>query len=174
MRRVEGGFTAITVDRSHGEEVFPEIPTTISPLRQKILGLARQEFEARSPGTKFSEGVVEPWCADFVSWILREAGQPLKNPHSGSWRIPGTFTLREYYESVGRFRAAGSGYTPQPGDVAIYRESPVFGDHTNIVISYDDGVITTVGGNEMNRIRVFVSRDKNYQGLLGYGVPAEN
>jgi hypothetical protein cdivTM_12329 len=50
----------------------------------------------------------------------------------------------------------------------------VFGDHTNIVLKNDDGVLTTVGGNEMNRIRVFTNRDKQYDGLLGYGVPTNN
>ena len=55
--------------------------------------------------------------------------------------------------------------------MAIYRNSPVFGDHTNIVLKNDNGVLTTGGGNEANRIRVFVNRDKQYDGLLGYGVP---
>ena len=76
--------------------------------------------------------------------------------------------------SQGRFKAANSGYQPLPGDVAIYRNSPVFGDHTNIVLKNDNGVLTTVGGNEMNRIRVFTNRDKQYDGLLGYGVPTNN
>ncbi len=102
---------------------------------------------------------------------MKQAGAPLKNPHTGGWRIPGTFTLREYYQKSGRFRPTDSGYQPQPGDVAIYRNSPIFGDHTNIVLKNDNGVLTTVGGNEANRIRVFVNRDKQYDGLLGYGVP---
>lgn len=69
---------------------------------------------------------MEPWCADFVSWVYKEAGHPLKNPNSGSWRIPGTYTLREYYEAQGAFRPADSGYEPQLGDVAIYEDSPGF------------------------------------------------
>jgi hypothetical protein len=105
---------------------------------------------------------------------MYQAGAPLKNPHTGGWRIPGTFTLREYYEVTGRFKSANSGYQPLPGDVAIYRNSPVFGDHTNIVLKNDNGALTTVGGNEANRIRVFVNRDKQYDGLLGYGVPTDN
>ena len=58
--------------------------------------------------------------------------------------------------------------------MAIYRNSPVFGDHANIVLKNDNGVLTTVGGNEVNRIRVFVNHDKQYDGLLGYGVPTDN
>ena len=160
------------LDRSPGEAVFPDIDTAnLSPTRQKIISLAKTEFKAQSAGTKFSQGAEEAWCANFVSWVMYQAGAPLKNPHTGGWRIPGTFTLHEYYEAASRFKPANSGYQPLPGDVAIYRNSLVFGDHTNIVLKNDNGVLTTVGGNEMNRIRVFTNRDKQYDGLLGYGVP---
>ena len=160
------------LDRSPGEAAFPDIDTVnLSPTRQKIISLAKTEFKAQSAGAKFSQGAEEAWCANFVSWIIHQAGAPLKNPHTGGWRIPGTFTLREYYEATGRFKPANSGYQPRPGDVAIYRNSPVFGDHTNIVLKNDNGVLTTVGGNETNRIRVFVNHDKQYDGLLGYGIP---
>ena len=160
------------LDRSSGEAAFPNIDmANLSPTRQKISSLAKTEFKAQSAGTKFSQGAEEAWCANFVSWVMHQAGVPLKNPHTGGWRIPGTFTLREYYEAASRFKSANSGYQPLPGDVAIYRNSLVFGDHTNIVLKNDNGVLTTVGGNEMNRIRVFTNRDKQYDGLLGYGVP---
>lgn len=168
-------INSMRLDRSSGESVFPDIDTaSLSPTRQKIISLAKTEFKAQSAGAKFSQGAEEAWCANFVSWIMHQAGAPLKNPHTDGWRIPGTFTLREYYEAAGRFKPAGSGYQPRPGDVAIYRNSPVFGDHTNIVLKNDNGVLTTVGGNEVNRIRVFVNHDKQYDGLLGYGVPTNN
>ena len=157
------------LDRSPGESAFPDIDkANLSPTRQKIISLAKTEFKAQSAGTKFSQGAKEPWCANFVSYIMNQAGAPLKNPHTGGWRIPGTFTLREYYEANGRFKPANSDYQPLPGDAAIYRNSPVFGDHANIVLKNDNGVLTTVGGNETNRIRVFVNHDKQYDGLLEY------
>ena len=165
-------INSVRLDRSPGEAVFPDIDTAnLSPTRQKIISLVKTEFKAQSAGVKFSQGAEEAWCANFVSWIMYQAGAPLKNPHTGGWRIPGTFTLREHYETAGRFKPANSGYQPLPGDVAIYRNSPVFGDHTNIVLKNDNGVQTTVGGNEANRIRVFINHDKRYDGLLGYGVP---
>ena len=168
-------INSVRLDRSPGESAFPDIDTAnLSPTRQKIISLAKTEFKAQSAGTKFSQGAEEAWCANFVSWIMHQAGAPLKNPHTGGWRIPGTFILREYYEATGRFKSANSGYQPLPGDVAIYRNSPVFGDHTNIVLKNDNGALTTVGGNEANRIRVFINHDKRYDGLLGYGVPTDN
>ena len=168
-------INSVRLDRSPGESAFPDIDTAnLSPVRQKIISLAKTEFKAQSAGTKFSQGTEEAWCANFVSWTMYQAGAPLKDPHTGGWRIPGTFTLREHYEVTGRFKSANSGYQPLPGDVAIYRNSPVFGDHTNIVLKNDNGALTTVGGNEANRIRVFVNRDKQYDGLLGYGIPTDN
>ena len=162
---------SVRLDRSPGESAFPDIDTAnLSPTRQKIISLAKTEFKAQSAGTKFSQGAKELWCANFVSYIMNQAGAPLKNSHTGGWRIPGTFTLREYYEATGRFKSDNSDYQPLPGDAAIYRNSPVFGDHTNIVLKNDNGALTTVGGNEANRIRVFVNHDKQYDGLLGYGV----
>ena len=159
-------INSVRLDRSPGEAVFPDIDTAnLSPTRQKIISLAKTEFKAQSAGTKFSQGAEEAWCANFVSYIMKQAGAPLKNPHTGG------FTLREYYEANSRFKSANSGYQPLPGDAAIYRNSPVFGDHANIVLKNDNGVLTTVGGNEANRIRVFVNHDKQYDGLLGYGIP---
>lgn len=159
-----------TVATPEQREVFPEIDTTnVSTTRRAIIEVAREEHRAQPAGTKYSEGVEEAWCADFVSWIMREVGAPLTNPHSGSWRIPGIFTLKEYYESVGRFYPAGSEYVPRPGDVAIYQNSPRFDDHVHIILRVDDGVLTTVGGNENNRVRVYENTERDYRGLLGYG-----
>ena len=171
LYKLQGTSHVVTLDRSPGLAQFPEVDThTLSPTRRKVIQLTQAEFAAQPAGTKYSQGAHEAWCADFVSWTMQQAGAPLKNPHTGSWRIPGTFTLREYYESAGRFKPADGGYQPRPGDVAIYRASPVFGDHTHIILRNDNGMLTTVGGNENNKIRVFANRQRNYTGLLGYGV----
>ena len=120
-------INSVRLDRSPGESDFPDIDTAnLSPTRQKIISLAKTEFKAQPAGAKFSQGAEEAWRANFVSWIMYQAGAPLKNPHTG--------------------------------------------DHTNIVLKNDNGALTTVGGNEANRIRVFVNRDNQYDGLLGYDV----
>lgn len=170
-RKVSNELRGVALDWSDREKAYPDINIAeLSATQKQIVALTKQEFLAQPSGTKFSEGVDENWCADFVSWIMKESGKPLSNPNSGSWRIPGTYTLQEYYMAEDRFRAADSGYTPTLGDVAIYRGSPVFGDHTNIVLSSDDGTLTTVGGNEGDRVRIYKNTKKDYQGLIGYGV----
>ena len=152
MHKVRSATNTSDIDRTRGEAEFPQVDTS------------------QNKGTKYSEGTEEAWCADFVSWVMREAGAPLKNGNTGGWRIPGTFTLQEYYESIGKFQKAGNGYQPKPGDVAMYNGSPIFGDHTNIVVQNNDGALVTVGGNEDGRIRVYNNTKKDYDGLLGYGV----
>ncbi|WP_439029119.1 CHAP domain-containing protein [Gordonia terrae] len=149
--------------------VFPQTdPTSLTPDQRRIVDLARAQHNAQRPGTFYSEGVDEPWCANFVSWIMREAGLPLANPHSGSWRIPGVYTLQEFYEAHDRFEPVG-GYDPQVGDVVLYDRSSGFGQHTNIVVAVDGETAITVGGNEMGKIRVHTLEWASDGGVVGFG-----
>ena len=76
-RKIRPSTTILTIDRSDGEAKFPDINTAnLNQTRRKIIALARQEFAAQTPGTKYAEGVREPWCADFISWLFKEAGRP--------------------------------------------------------------------------------------------------
>lgn len=148
---------------------FPAISSDLSETRQAILAAAKQEYEdPKSPET-YITGAWEPWCADFVSYIYKEAGYPFKNPNSGSWRIPGIYTLKDYFISVGRWQIPDH-YIPEPGDVAIY-DGGIFGGHTNLVLSVDGDELTTLGGNEGNKVNLmrFNFRDQKY-GLQGFGL----
>lgn len=148
---------------------FPSLDTTdLSTTQQKIIDIVKQEYALNPPGTKYSEGIEEPWCADFVSWVLKEANAPLSNPHSGSWRIPGTFTLREYYESIEKLRVPGSGYVPKVGDIMLYDNPSHFGQHTNMVIRNEGGIVTTIGGNEPGGIRIVEHIEPDAAGFIGY------
>ncbi|MCY4666961.1 MAG: CHAP domain-containing protein, partial [Rhodococcus sp.] len=74
---------------------FPAVDHSILSAQQSaLLGVLEQEWESGSPGTKYAEGVEESWCADFVSWSMNQIGTPFSNPNSGSWRIPGVYTLQ--------------------------------------------------------------------------------
>lgn len=151
---------------------FPEIDrAALTSTQLRIVDLLADQHDAQHPGTFYSEGVEEPWCADFVSWVMREAGVPLANPHSGHWRIPGVYTLQEYYEQTGRFEPAGSGHRPQVGDVVLYHSAVGFGqrEHTNIVVAVDGDRAITVGGNEMGRIRVHELDWAGDGAVVGFG-----
>lgn len=138
---------------TESREQFPDISeASLSPQQAKIVSILRAEYAAQPAGTKYSQGAVEPWCADFVSWVMNEAGMPFTNPNSGSWRIPGTMTLRDYFKQKGNWRPYGDGYVPKTGDIAIYDGNGPNGQHTNFVVTYQNGTLTTVGGNEAGAI----------------------
>lgn len=148
---------------------IPPADASWTPEQARIVELVRGEHEAQRPGPFYAEGVEEPWCADFVSWVMREAGQPLSNPHSGHWRIPGVYTLQEHYQEQGRYEPADGSYEPVVGDVVLYDNVLGVGQHTNIVVAVDGGTITTVGGNELGKIRV---HDVDWAGdsaVFGFG-----
>ena len=153
------------------DRTFPDVNTTgLGPARQRIIANLRTEFAANHPGTTFSGGVEEPWCADFVSTVLHESGASLRNPNSGSWRIPGVATLTEYFRAVAALRPAT--YRPRPGDVVLYAPPHALGQHTNFVVGVDGDTVTTVGGNQRDGISVLHFRRADTVGLVGYGVPA--
>ncbi|MCL2316185.1 MAG: CHAP domain-containing protein [Actinomycetia bacterium] len=152
---------------------FPAVdPTGLDASHQALLTVLQQEYWAQPRGTKYSGGIDEPWCADFVSWVLHEAGFVLRNPNSGSWRIPGIFTLQEYFASVDAWHAP-DGHVPVFGDVVIYGDaSTIWGEHTQIVLSADGGDLVTLGGNQPGGITVTsYPLDTPGLGLLGFGVP---
>ncbi len=152
---------------------FPSVDTAgLSPSRVRIIENLRREFAANRPGTYYSEGVREPWCADFVSTVLRDSGMPLRNPNSATWRIPGVYTLTEYFQKSGKLESA-TAYRPQPGDVVLYApEHPQLKQHTNIVVAVSGDTVTTIGGNQEGGISALTYRVADTFGIVGYGVPA--
>jgi len=52
----------------------------------------------------------------------------------------------------------------------LYAPSSPFGQHTNFVIGYDAGTLTTVGGNEDDAIKAHRFAVADVPELLGYGV----
>lgn len=148
---------------------FPDsIPAAKTPRQQQFVALVRQEYKSQPSGTKYSRGVQEPWCADFVSWVRKEIGVPLKNPHSGSWRIPGVWTLQDYARQSGTFHPAGTSYQPKVGDALIWGPKSKWGRHVNFVLDVRDGSVVTIGGNESNMIQVNRATPEGDRGFRGY------
>ncbi|MEK8071310.1 CHAP domain-containing protein [Rhodococcoides navarretei] len=150
-------------------EAFPEVNASeLTDGQARVVELLRAEHEQQRPGTFYAEGVDEAWCANFVSWIMKEADMPLSNPHSGSWRIPGVYTLQEYYQEQGRFETVGD-YTPSVGDVVLYDNTSWAGQHTNVIVAVDGDEAVTVGGNEAGKIRVHTLHYASDSGVVGFG-----
>jgi len=158
---------------------FPDIDEKIlSPEQIKILEIAHQEYEKHPANydanvLKYTQGQKQAWCANFISWVMKRAGRKYTNPNSGSWRIPGVLTLREYYEAEGRYEDASS-YKPKPGDVAFYIHESTFKlfstEHVALVIKVDGNTMTTIGGNEGKKMRIDRQTiEAGENNLVGFG-----
>jgi len=158
---------------------FPAISTNnLSKQQIKIIDLAQAQYDEHpisydQATLTYSQGNKQAWCADFVSWIMLQAGSPYDNPNSGSWRVPGVYTLQQYYQSQHRYAAVGS-YTPQPGDVAFYIGKRYLGlttsSHVALVIKIQGNTMTTIGGNESGRMRIDTQPIRSgVNRLVGFG-----
>jgi hypothetical protein len=141
--------------------------------QRRIVEIAKQEYIKRPISydarvLTYTQGVKEAWCADFASWVMLQAGVPFSNPNSGGWRIPGVYTLQEYFESKHMYRPVGS-YHPKAGDVAIYSHGQ---GHAAIVLKVQGSSLTTIGGNETGRVRIDTRPETGASSydLIGYGV----
>lgn len=156
-----------TVVPENHNKIPPIDTSSMTEAQKQFLAVVTQEFNEQPPGTKYSQGVEEAWCADYVSWVRRELGYPMKNPHSGSWRIPGVYTLHEYLQTQHPVHQLGSGYEPKMGDIMLYDVESRFGRHTNFVLKVEGDYVYTIGGNEWNSIRVDKMRLSSLSGFIG-------
>lgn len=154
-------------------ENYPDNQTAnLTDTQKKIIEITKQEY-AKKPVSfdgnvqKYSQGAKEAWCANFASWVMLQAGVPFSNPNNPSnWRIPGVYTLHEYFLSQRTYHEANT-YTPKVGDTALYLDGR---GHTNIVISVKSDTMTTVGGNETGHLRINTQKfNKGTEGLSGFG-----
>ena len=106
------------------------------------------------------------WCACFVSWCADQCGY-IENGIIPKYAVVS--------DGINWFKARGQyqnrKYEPQPGDIIFFDwENDGLADHTGIVKSCEDGIVTTIEGNSHDRCV-----EKTYrQGatfINGYGVP---
>ena len=81
------------------------------------------------------------------SWVTGGTSYPWPLPAWADVRVdenpasPGISSIVQDAETHGRWHALGDGYVPQPGDWVLFNE------HVEIVTSYSDGVLDTIGAN---------------------------
>lgn len=139
------------------------------PAEAKALGIlnkAREHLgyaEGPNNANKFTQRVMgdpnQPWCAAFVSTVLKDSG----------FNIPGsasTRTLASQFEQRGQYFARGT-KQPQPGDVIFYGGRGGE-NHTGIVQKVENGKVYTIEGNWSDKVsqRVLSLDDP---GIGGYG-----
>jgi peptidoglycan hydrolase-like protein with peptidoglycan-binding domain len=107
-----------------------------------------------------------PWCALFISWLFKQ--------------VTGRYPLMKLQAHVqtginlakkeGRFIPKGQkGYTPTPGDLAVW-SFPKGAGHVSVVVATDENgtKINTIGGNEGNRVKLGLRTLASESSLVGF------
>jgi hypothetical protein len=114
----------------------------------------------------FTDGNAEPWCADFVSYVLLRAGRPFTGGASGGWRIPWVPDIEAWFRARGRWfdRAFAA---PLPGDVVNFSWG-----HTGIVVAVRGAALVTVEGNHADAVATRAIADwRSDAQIVGFGRP---
>jgi CHAP domain len=105
-----------------------------------------------------------PWCAAFVTWLMRAAGVPFPTIDT-----PGGFiycpNALDYGRAHGELVSA-----PRPGDIVLYDwEHDSISDHTGVIVSLPSfGIMTTVEGNVDNRVQL---QSRNFSQVIAFFRP---
>jgi hypothetical protein len=70
----------------------------------------------------------EEWCADFISYVYKEAGYPFAGGETNGWDE----NIASNVQNMGFTVHQAAGYNPQPGDVGYFDYA---GGHVEIVVS---------------------------------------
>jgi hypothetical protein len=99
----------------------------------------------------------EEWCADFASWLYKQAGDPFTGGAAGGWMLPAVKQIADLGSADQQFHwHDANGYTPVPGDLAIhdygFKDSNSKNghnyNHVNVVVGVTGTQITLIGGDQ--------------------------
>jgi hypothetical protein len=83
----------------------------------------------------------EEWCADFAAWAWKQAGALVSYQLAPGYLNGDSASFYVWGVNHGTWHPVGSGYVPQPGDVAVY------GLDTSAVTAVHVAVVITATGN---------------------------
>lgn len=169
-----GSNAAVTEANQTGEgyiEVDPNIK--VDPISDEMLAMivsiARGDLGILEGSESWKKyGQSGPWCAAFVSWVLKQAGWTDFTSHScNSWR--------NWLMRAGKWGAQGS-YSPKAGDLVIFDwEGDGVADHIGIVTANGGSTVYTIEGNtgdptgRTSKDGVF-NKSRSVGSIMGYGV----
>lgn len=125
-----------------------------------------------APAINYAGGRQEPWCAHFVAWCYREAGQPIPGDIVPSLKRANPLASVQHMERVFR-EHDWMLVDPAPGDVVFFRtrmksDPNRYGRHCGIVETVSQYEIGTVEGNTSNRVMRRKYARKS-EAITGYG-----
>jgi hypothetical protein len=84
----------------------------------------------------------EEWCADFAAWVWKQAGALVEYQLAPGYLNSNSASFYVWGVDHGTWHPVGSGYTPQPGDVAVY------GLNASAVTAVHVAIVTAGTGND--------------------------
>lgn len=165
-----GGDAAASASAAGLRAAALALPGADGPVAVAVALLARGIHET-SPNfgadiALFTDGNAEPWCADFVSYVLLRAGRPFSGGASGGWRIPWVPDIEAWFRARGRWFDR-SFAAPLPGDVVNFSWG-----HTGIVVAVRGTQLVTVEGNHADAVATRTVADwRADDTIVGFGRP---
>jgi hypothetical protein len=149
-------------------EPHPRAGGEVAAIAQSLASLGIRETAANAGPwvDRFTDGHPEPWCADFVSWVLRAAGTPLTGGASGGWRVAGAAALRSWFAVRGRWLGRDVA-EPEAGDVVVFHHG-----HAGIVLRAAGAALETAEGNAGDAVVIRAYPGwRNDADIAGFGRP---
>ena len=134
----------------------------ISGLGKSIISTAAKYLgfnEANGSYKKFTNGRTEAWCADFVTYVIKETFRRAGKAVPAGFGSPSVSGLMAWGKQTGRWiQTAGKGNKAsiiksqvKPGDIIIFKSAGA--SHTGIVERIDaNGKIHTIEGNTSDKV----------------------
>ena len=122
--------------------------------------------ESNGSYLKFTQGRVEAWCADFVTYVVKETLGSDTPAGFGSAAVSG---LRDWGKANGRYISISQWSQVKPGDIMIQKSNGA--SHTGIVTKVDpDGTIHTIEGNTSDMVaeRTYKPGNSGYNKISGF------
>jgi peptidoglycan hydrolase-like protein with peptidoglycan-binding domain len=163
-----------TMRALEGPVVAPAPRPSSGDLHSRVLDAARAEIGTTESGNNRGEALkypnqfgrgAEAWCADFVSYVTKQAGGSMNDPYCPS--------VVDQLKSDGNWKGRSN---PQPGDLVLFDwDGDRVADHIGIVERVNaDGSIGTIEGNTTNpqtgQEGVW-RRTRSMSVVLGFGQP---
>jgi len=135
-----------------------EKAASVSPLRGRIVRIAEGEVGYRTdPANTYcnkysaywvsgandcgNSNLDEQWCADFAAWVWQHAGATVVYAYEHGDLNASSASFYEWGVARGTWHSVGSGYSPEPGDVAIYGldTATLVAQHAAVVVAVTPG-----------------------------------
>ena len=119
----------------------------------------------------------EEWCADFAAWTWKQAGAVVDYQLAPGYLNGNTASFYVWGSDHGTWHPVGSGYAPQPGDVAVYGldTSAVTAVHVAVVVGTTGDAkapdVVNGDGDRTGYSVVEVGNSQAYADVKGNGAP---